>query len=74
MGKLNRRQKPLYNTYIEAITSTGIEFCFVCDKKFKKGQRKVCIKGGNDGLYRHTRCDAYSEGWKQKFGCVIKRL
>lgn len=53
------------------IVSTGPDFCFVCDKKFKSFHKKIYIgkhkKNGED-LYRHDgRCDPLSENWKAKF-------
>ena len=77
MGKLNRRiVKPPPSSHWELITSTGEEHCFVCDKKFRKNERKTYVgknKIDGDPLYRHNRCDALSENWKKKFGYLPPR-
>ncbi len=74
MGKLNRRKTPKYGSYEEVITSHGEEYCFVCDKKFKPKQPRICVKWGKEGLYRHERCDCMSEIWKKKFKYVDRSL
>jgi len=71
MGKLNRRIPKSSSSHWELIASSGEEYCFVCDKKFKKNERKTYVgKNKTDGslLHRHNRCDALSENWKKKFG------
>lgn len=59
------------NDHLARIKTTGNIACFVCDKKFKKDQRKIFI-GTMEGekLYRHERCDCHSKKWHKKFhGC-----
>lgn len=74
MGKLNRRETPKYESYDEVITSYGEEYCFVCDRKFKANQPRICVRQGKEGLYRHEKCNAVSENWKKKFKFVNKSI
>lgn len=85
MGKLNRKQKPkvklkrnrpkpipICENHYERIKSYGRKICCVCDKPFKSHHREVYL-GVYDGMemYRHQRCDCFSEAWKKKFrGCI----
>ena len=51
----------------DRIKTKGETACFVCDKPFKKHQRKIYI---GHMLYRHEKCDCFSSTWKKKFrGC-----
>ncbi len=78
MGKLNRRVfKHIPTSHWELITSSGEDVCFVCDKHFKKGYFKKVYVGKsttNEKLFRHESCDAFSENWSKKFGCLNHKL
>jgi hypothetical protein len=63
--KLNRKppQHPIINSHWDIVVMSPVS-CFVCDKKFKAGQRKISI---GPGLMRHEGCDSNSANWQKKF-------
>lgn len=70
MGKLNRRRIPDDPNHWNRI-KLDENSCFVCDKSFRKNQKKIPIGSKNGiALYRHEACDCNSTNWKKKFqGC-----
>lgn len=72
MGKLHRRIKPQVYSVYDLINVTGNEFCFVCEKPFKKYHKKVFVgKSAKGPLYRHEKCNALSEVYIKKFTNVL---
>lgn len=54
----------------DLITSSGPNFCCICDKKPKKGTRLQywgIHKKTGEKLYRHNHCYAGSSNWIKKF-------
>lgn len=74
MGKLHRRtiEPPAPTSVYDLINVAGDETCFVCEKAFKKGGRKIFIGNSEKGrLYRHDDCNALSEIYIKKFTNVL---
>ena len=64
--KLNKKPPApvhMIDNHWEVVTVSE-HFCFVCDKKFKPGERKINI---GPGLNRHNGHDSNSEAWRKKF-------